>query len=262
MNDDNKQVTERRKVDWITRSSLRESFRAGECIVCSNQIASERHSIHSFLYEGMMSPEVRGDFLAGGGFCARHFWVAKRIEEECWHAGGIGLALLCEDLLKRVASAVPPLTRGASASPFDRARLGPLSDDQVASRWGCFFCTESWRHELDVLVQLDDLVFEPEWRELLLQSSLCVRHAWLASGLWKNVESLAWLRSRFEAQVTELSGGIAEFVGKQDWQHRKEPRGEEKFAVARTISFLVGLSRQFPVRELVDRDGSNGQEHK
>jgi hypothetical protein len=210
----------------------------------------------------MMSSAVRGDFLATGGFCARHFWIAKRIEEECWPAGGIGLALLCEDLLKRVASDVHPLTRGESSNTFERRRSERAGDDRNASRWGCFFCAENWRHERDLLVELDDLVFEAEWRELLVQGSLCVHHARLASALWKNVESLAWLRSRFEKQVAELSAAVVEFVAKQDWRHRQEPHGQEQAAVALAISFLVGLSRRFPVREGEEQGGMVGRERK
>jgi hypothetical protein len=43
---------------------LRIAF-AWECLVCSNLTHSERRAIRSFLWEGMMSSEVREQFLEG-----------------------------------------------------------------------------------------------------------------------------------------------------------------------------------------------------
>ena len=111
---------------WLTESSLEESLRPGECLVCSNLAHSERHSIHSFLWEGMMSSHARSAFLEGGGFCARHFWIAKRVEDECWPAGGIGLAILCENLIERAIGNLPhrgDLCRPEAKGPFQRLSL-------------------------------------------------------------------------------------------------------------------------------------------
>ena len=83
---------------WFTRSTLSKVFAPGGCALCAVVHASERKGIHSFLYESMMSASVRQKFLDGGGFCSRHFWMAKEIEEETWLRGSIAVAILCEDL--------------------------------------------------------------------------------------------------------------------------------------------------------------------
>ena len=83
---------------WATQTTLSKAFALGGCGICNAVRAAERKGIHSFLYEGMMFPFVRQQFLDGGGFCLRHFWMAKEIEDETWPTGGFGMAILCESL--------------------------------------------------------------------------------------------------------------------------------------------------------------------
>ncbi len=87
-----------RQPGWFASSGLKEALAKGGCPVCQAVKTSVRRYLFSFLYEGMMSGAARGEFLRGGGFCSRHFWEAKGIEEECW-AEGFGVAILCENLL-------------------------------------------------------------------------------------------------------------------------------------------------------------------
>jgi hypothetical protein len=94
---------------WFTHDLLERAMRGGGCIICGALRMSERKSIHSFLYEGMMSPLVRRRFLDGEGFCARHFAIAREIEDECWPEGGIGVAILCQDLVRQVSGRVQHL---------------------------------------------------------------------------------------------------------------------------------------------------------
>jgi hypothetical protein len=241
-----REQTPPRQANWFTQSSLRQSFRRGECLICSNVIASERRSIHSFLYEGMMSPGVRKHFLKGGGFCPRHFWIAKRIEEECWRAGGIGVAILCENLMGQIPSELP-----APGSP-DRKRVwrgvrrGEPLDGLRLPGFACGYCQENEDRERSLLPELERLLDQQEWSAMLQDAPLCLRHAWLASRLWQRAEARGWLCSRFQDLRKQLANDLQEFIRKHDWQHRDEPLGRERDAVPRAIRFLVGLERQFP----------------
>jgi hypothetical protein len=73
------------KALWLTRDTLSKALALGGCVICRAVHAAERKGIHSFLYEGMMFPLVRQKFLHGGGFCLRHFWMAKEMTKAINH---------------------------------------------------------------------------------------------------------------------------------------------------------------------------------
>jgi Family of unknown function (DUF6062) len=233
---------------WFTERSLADSIRLGECLVCSNLIHQERQAIHSFLWEGMMSPEARREFLKGGGFCARHFWIAKRMEDDGWRAGGIGLAILCESLIEHAILELPPeaeLSRHEPMSPFRRKRdlraFGPGS--------GCIFCRDSREREESLIEVLEYLKNKPTWSERIEQSPLCAHHALLALQVWRGPEDKRQLRATLETQLRQLQADLNDFIRKHDWNHREEPIGRERDAVPRAIQVLTGLLRQFPFQK-------------
>ena len=94
------------RAHWRTEMSLPDSLRVGDCLICSNLVQAEQRSIHSFFWEGMMSPDR----------------PAKRIEDERWPAGGIGVAILCENLVAkaRAERAIQVLTGLERQFPLHR----------------------------------------------------------------------------------------------------------------------------------------------
>jgi len=243
---------------WFTESSLEESLRPGECLVCSNLDRSKRHSIHSFLWEGMMSPHARTAFLNGRGFCARHFWIAKRIEDECWPAGGIGVAILCENLIDQAVANLPTqesLSQPDSHGLFWRkreTRLRPPGSE-------CIFCRERREREESLLDALQFLKQRPGWTQNLERSPLCVCHSLLALRIWKDPADRKQLRSALVGHLRELQAELGEFIRKHDWNCRDEPLGPEKDSVFRAIQILTGLQRQFPFQRIgAEGDRSNG----
>lgn len=243
---------------WFTESSLEESLRPGECLVCSNLDRSERHSIHSFLWEGMMSPHARTAFLAGRGFCARHFGIAKRIEDECWPAGGIGVAILCENLIDQAVEQLPAqedLSRPDSHGLFRRKREARLCSPGSE----CIFCRERSEREGSLLDALQFLKYRPAWAQNLRRSPLCVCHSLLALRIWKNPTDRQQLRTTLVGYLQELQAELREFIRKHDWNCRDEPLGPEKDSVFRAIQILTGLQRQFPFQGTgAEGDRSNG----
>jgi len=243
---------------WFTEKSLEESLRPGECLVCSNLVHSERHAIHSFLWEGMMSPEVRSAFLKGGGFCARHFWIAKRVEEDGWRSGGIGVAILCENLVERAIAGLPrdgELSRRETKTPSLRKR----AIDVPPAGSGCIFCHDWIEREEWLVRALEQLKSKPAWFESLERSPLCFQHTLLAAQIWREPADRMQLRAALEARLEELQADLKEFIRKHDWNHRDEPLGREKDAVLRAIRTLSGPERQFPTQRIgVEEGGNNG----
>jgi len=241
---------------WFTENSLEESLRPGECLVCSNLVQSERRGIHSFLWEGMMSPHVRSQFLRGGGFCPRHFWVAKRIEDDCWPAGGIGVAILCENLIEQAIAELPSETEFGRSEPiglFQRKR----NPSVPAPGFGCIFCRDALEQEQSLVETLQYLKNKSAWSGRLEASPLCEHHALLALHIWRNPDDKRLLRASLERRLTELRGDLNEFIRKHDWNHREEPMGREKDAVQRAIEIMTGLLRHFPFQRIGAEGGEN-----
>jgi len=241
---------------WFTESTLAESCRSGECLICSNLIHSERQAIHSFLWEGMMSPRARTDFLKGGGFCGRHFWIAKRIEEDEWPSGGIGVALLCENVVADTIENLP------SSKELNRPRpMGPFREkprvDVPSSGSGCIFCHDWSAREESLVEVLEFLKRKPTWSEKVERSPLCVRHTLMALQIWKQPADKLQLRATLEEHLRQLQTDLKEFIRKHDWNYRAEPLGRERDAVSRAIQGLTGLARQFPTQKNGAEGGGN-----
>lgn len=224
----------------FTRTALRKAFALGGCVICRAVRASEWKGIHTFLYEGMMSPMVRGDFLNAGGFCLRHFWMAQEIEEETWPTGGIGLAILCEDLMRLVDAG---LENVAAAEPNSRNTWFHHREMRAfVPGHDCMFCKDNADKEKFLAEVLEELVDEQEFARPLAEHGLCARHGQLALEIWKDQAKREELFNRLRVQAAELAADLREFIRKHDYQYRSEPPGREQDSVFRAIRLLVGHS--------------------
>jgi hypothetical protein len=242
---------------WSTESSLEESLRFGECLVCSNLIESERREIEFFLWDGMNSPHVLSEFLESGGFCPRHFWMAERVEEDGWPAGGVGIATLCERLVERAIRKLPrdaELTRRETTGPFRLRRETTVPQSGLE----CIFCRQRNERERSILDALQYLKNKAAWSRRIAQSPPCMHHALMALRIWRDPADKLELCSGLGMRLQELEADLKEFVRKHDWNHRDEPLGREKDAVLRAMQILTGLQRQFPLRKIgAEGGGSN-----
>ena len=231
-------ASENRRTLWFTRDTLSKAFAHGGCAICNAVLAAERKSIHSFLHEGMMFPSVRQKFLAGGGFCLRHFWMAKEIEDKAWQTGGFGLAILCEDLAR---SANSGLAAAKAAALTSRPSLFRRSDPQgFVPGQNCIFCQEN-REKAQFLGEvLEELSEEEEFRVPLEANGLCIPHGQLALQIWKNPAKRDRLFRQLETRIAELGADLREFIRKHDYQYRDEPQGREQDSVLRSMRLFVG----------------------
>jgi hypothetical protein len=217
---------------WFSTSALQEALTFGGCPVCVAAAFSERRGVHAFLREGMMSPQVRQDFLRGSGFCAAHFAMAKDIEEECWKSGGIGMAILCEDIARKAKTTLDQLTQ-----PSARSRRKP---NIFEPGHGCIFCEENRRKERALVEVLEEVADEPRFSAPLKVGRLCFRHGQLALELWGDAAKREWLGGIVSEQVAQLAADLRELIRKYDYQLKDEPKGREQHAVAHTAEFLFG----------------------
>ncbi len=241
---------------WFTESSLGESFREGECLICSNLVHAERHAIFSFLWEATMSSMVRVQLVESGGFCARHFWLATRVEEACWPASGIGVAILCENLIGRVLGASPDAKDLQGTGPrlfFRRRTKAPV----VLPSPDCMFCRDSAERKQSLIEILEYLQQKQIWKEKLDRSPRCLRDVTLALQRWERPDSKEQLRFCVEMRLRQLRADLNEFIRKHDWNHREDPLGRERGPVERAIQFLTGFERQFPQRRKQAEGGTD-----
>jgi predicted RNA-binding protein Jag len=227
------------EVPVFTQIALEQALHSGRCLSCVAVHASERKSIHAFLYEGMMSLGVRQDFRRKGGFCRRHFWMANQIEEDCWQTGGIGLAILCEDLL-RLANDIPDENAGPSRK---NKRLIGRRSEPVAITIGsrCIFCEENATRESYLIEILEALIGEPQFHRILEDRPLCVAHGRMAATKWKSAENRASIANALRTYLQRLAAEMRIFIDKHDHQRRNELREEQSGVLQYAIDALVGF---------------------
>jgi hypothetical protein len=228
---------------WFSKRALEEASRRGGCVICQALRASADRYLHSFLYEGMMSPQVRGEFLAGGGFCRRHFWEAHRIEAEHW-AEGFGVSILCENLLDTLNTDLQRLKKVDKNMAKDRLRLKRRK--QVSLNFvpgsacvACRMLSSSEEHLLGVLEEL--LAEESHFRDEYVQrGGLCVPHLRAALAQWQLARAREIAVQTAESIIGELLIDLQEFQRKHDYRFKGEPRGREWTSPQRAIELLVG----------------------
>jgi hypothetical protein len=238
----NKDVVEKKSDStdtlWASRTGLSKAFAMGGCAICNAVHAAERKGIHSFLYEGMMFPFVRQQFLEGGGFCLRHFWMAKEIEDETWLTGGFGMAILCESLTRLADTG---LSEVAAVDPNARPTLLRRREAHVfLPGHDCIFCRDNREKERFLAEVLENLVDEEEFQKPLATHGLCIRHGELALQIWSDQEKRKELFAQLQTRVNELAADLREFIRKRDYQYRSEPPGREQDSVLRAMRFFFG----------------------
>jgi hypothetical protein len=239
------QADRKRPPSVLAKIALDDGLARGFCPICYAARKSLRRYLHSFLYEGMMSPLARQEFLDSKGFCREHFWEAKAIEEECW-AEGIGVSILCENLLeislqgleslaKKQTQLARRLFKIRGPAQEKRTRIPLLNQDCPA----CRVANDAESHYLSILGDLlDDRGFGERFSK---SAGLCLRHSQAAWEEWSGKNSAEIVRQVAEKRIRLLLNELREFQRKHDYRYQHEPRGSEWSSPGRAIEFLVGL---------------------
>jgi hypothetical protein len=240
-----KQPTRKRPPSIFAKGDLLEGISRGECPVCHATQKTTRKYIHSFLYEGMMSPMARQDFLEGGGFCRDHFWQAKAIEEECWE-DGFGVSILCENLVDLFLKDMEALStnknpRKAGVLGFRTSVRKRNGTNSLIPGRRCLACETSKSSEEHNLKALAEWLEEPDFRGPYEQSQgVCIRHLQGAFERWEPLEAFEVVRTVAGSFVRLLVSQLREFQRKHDYRFKHEPRGLEWSSPERAIEFLIG----------------------
>ena len=163
--------------------------------------------------------------------------MAMEIEDECWPAGGSGMAILCEQLLERGLAAIGRL--GARPPKGRRAGGGSLVTPPGAA---CLFCRRNAEREVHLLSVLEDVETDEALAAMLQAAPLCVRHALAGLETWRSGESRRWLGTRVRSRIEALAADLREFRRAQDWQSRTKEAGQGRDAasVRRAVEALTG----------------------
>jgi hypothetical protein len=223
---------------WYSRTELEKALKAGGCVVCVALALYERKNIHSFLYEGMMFPEVRDQFLDSAGFCARHFNIAKQVEEESWQAGGIGMAILCHELIRRELRDLSEVPERNTSRKRIRSRLVELHPPGSS----CMFCKNNEDKEQVFVDLLGEVEGEEVFHRALEQNGLCAWHGQLTLARWKKEDARNWLAEILRKHMGDLMEDLQALIRKRGWEHRAEPAGAERDSVNRARQLLLGTT--------------------
>jgi len=215
---------------WHTRDVLQRSLKVRGCVACAAVNWFEWKSIHSFLYEGMMFPDVRDRFLRSGGFCLRHFTIAAQIEIESWRAGGVGMAILCQDLINGERK----LLRRENTVNNKKAEIEGLPGAN------CMFCCEKADKERILLEVLEEVRDEEPFRRAIEGQALCIRHARIALSLWSNFAARQWLVVQVEKKIEAADGDLGEFIRKHDYRYRDEDSARDRTVIDKARELILG----------------------
>lgn len=236
---------QRERTGWFAKMALKDGLAKGGCLLCEAIRTSLRRYLFRFIYEGMMSGDVRNHFLEGGGFCREHFWQAKAIEEECW-AEGIGVSILCENLVNLATNDLRDWTPiGMNTEPSILSFRRPTNKRRKVFKSnpsiGCIACATVENSEEHYLTSLEGMLQEPEFADRFRQSrGLCLQHLHAASGRWGSLSALELVKAVTLEYLRQLHAELQEFQRKHDYQYKHEPRGSEWSSPRRAIEFLVG----------------------
>jgi hypothetical protein len=238
-----KPTVRKRPPSVFAKGDFLEGLSRGECPVCHATKKAARKYIHSFLYEGMMSPIARQEFLEGGGFCHEHFWQAKAIEEECW-ADGFGVAILCENLLESSLKDLGKLVQsrnGFKASLAKFRKAARERDTNLSSGDGCIACEASRSSEQHYIAALEEWLDDSDFNERFHQSTgLCLFHLRAARQRWTSETAFEAVSHVAKKWIGHLLRDLREFQRKHDYRFKHEGRGPEWTSPERSIAFLVG----------------------
>jgi len=248
---------------WFARMGLKDALARGGCPLCQALKTSVRRYLFSFLYEGMMSGDVRKQFLECGGFCRLHFWQAKAIEEECW-ADGFCVAILCENLLDVSVKDLEALAKSrvglkASLLKIRKATKKQGTGMRVLPGSRCLACKVAKGTEEHYIAVLEELLDDSDFRGRFRESSgLCLHHIQAAAEQWASETAVDLVKDAAENRIRQLLNELREFQRKHDYQFKHEIRGSEWSSPERTIEFLVGPGQTWVAlrnfRQLAGRD--------
>jgi hypothetical protein len=224
-----------KNVSKTLQKEFRETLDAGGCPLCRLQHRDETRFLDSLTYERILDLETRDKLKASRGLCEPHVRAWREVR-----GSALGIALVYE-------IAVKDLLEDSDAQPpgglFGRARSGTARiADAMEAQAACPACevgADTVARYTKVL--LHDIQYADIETALEAAGGLCLPHLRFvlrrrgpdrAQRLVLEVQRRVWQSLRAE---------LKEFIRKNDYRFRDEPKGAERDSWLRAIDAVVGL---------------------
>lgn len=202
--------------------SLADSTRENGCPVCRLIEKSEHKIIWTLLYEHVNDPYVRKIINEGNGFCSYHSWKIVSIAQNDPLLGGLGPAIIIEDLLKMYIMDIKN-NKHAGVNCYICDELNKAEDSYISS-----FAIKI--NKTDLLKRYKDNDY----------SILCDRH-------FNEILNLVPMSMRDELKnlqlmkLRKLLENIESYISKQDYRYANTIKEEEARSWIQAVEAMKGL---------------------
>ncbi len=237
------------KEKYLSYFKLCEALRHSGCPICNLVERDSFRYLDALLYERVNDVGTRQELRKSLGFCNWHAWQALGISN-C----ALGLAIIYEDILGLI---IEKLGEAQNHFPLSSAnsfwsRLFSKKEEEKGEKISkrksvfCPVCRHVQLFEEHYLAILLDYFEEEEFREAVGESAgMCFNHLQEVIKKFPNHKNLPLLMTRQMKIYEGLRQELAEFIRKQDYQHRHEPVGREIDSWKRALEMVTGKKEVF-----------------
>lgn len=243
----------------ILTFNLTRAFQNAECPICYLKRAYEARYIFTLLWENVNDGDTRARFVTALGFCREHAWQLVETERDKF-GGGLGTGILYEDLTHRARQGLADLRQReelvARVNWLEHVRqalsrrLGHRVlyrskmrfPQSLVAQVECRVCQIGRETESSYVEALGKACADEEFRERYRASvGLCLPHLRAVIEATHHPPTRVFLIETAEAKLETLAHQLSEYLRKQIWDYRDEPKiAEEQSAWMRAVEFFVG----------------------
>jgi|GEM_PF-412010 hypothetical protein len=201
--------------------TLVDAINKGGCPICKSIEESENRNIWILLYEHVNDPYVRERINRGNGFCSYHFQKIINIAQNDPLLGGLGPAIIVEDLLNKYVKNIK-------------------TDNQLETE--CYMCSELEKIENSYLSSFISKLTSTDilnHYENNSQSILCYQHF---ITIFSHVpESVAQKLKEIQLKKLEkLLNEVQSYIAKHDYRHADKIKETEAKSWIKAIETIKG----------------------
>jgi hypothetical protein len=209
------------------------------CPVCRGTRRAARRYLDGILWESVNDGYIRRQLRLAHGFCGEHAQMALDVARG--RGDGIGIAIMYRDFLEHIRAEAIRGARGRRRSALrTRSRPDPTALDP---HQGCSVCETAGHVESNSLSLLARWDPESELGRAAHQPLrvLCLPHLRTGLSRVRTREEAERLLQVFLRGQEEIAAQLSEFIRKEDYQHRAEPRlAQDQSSWLRAVLLVVG----------------------
>ncbi|MEA3308540.1 MAG: DUF6062 family protein [Chloroflexota bacterium] len=225
------------KLSKTMQAELRDTLERGGCPLCRLAARAEESFLNSLTYERILDFGTREELKHSRGMCLRHARAWREV-----HGCALGVAIVYENVIKDLLGDTE--LEFESSLKFWETRATPTQlAEELAPSATCPACqvgADAAARFANVLLQ--DIHQEHIRTALEQAGGLCLPHLRLTLALRGSTESKRLLLEVERQAWTALRAELQEFIRKNDYRFRDEPKGSERDSWLRAMDALVGLN--------------------